>query len=320
MERNQQLEIYNQFRREYEQITQQYSTCRSPEYLIKEIHRLSQNENYRFYSHFLIFLGDSYMENGDFEAGAACMKAVEEYFPQFHHYEIFYLRMAQYHIEKGDTETGIDFLFKLCTEVKDYQARIAINELTDVWETYKSFLSDRIPEFITGQKPAPLDRTPAPQSLSPGECSQSIRQILSQPDFLADLSNHLAERTANGAFLNGLNKWERVFYYSDELCREVNSGGFEHYLYYHGTHFSKACQAFSLIGAEQMVSLMGQVQRKFPNSRMPKSQQAIQNAVDRLEDSGTDFENEDELYYSSAEKKLLECLKSYVKDNAEHFR
>ena len=101
---------------------------------------------------------------------------------------------------------------------------------------------------------------------------------------------------------------------------EINSGGFEGYLYYHGTHFAKACQVFDQINADQMVRLMMQIQNKFPGGRIPKSEEAIQNAMDRMEEDGIDFDDEDELYYSSAEKELLDRLTTYVLDNRNHFR
>ena len=314
--------IYECFSSEVERLKQQYSSSDAPEDLITGINRLSKNHDYHQFAHFLVFLGNSYMENDDFEAGAACMKAVMECFTEIYHYTTIYLRLAQYHIERGETETGIDYLIRLCTEVRDYKYEIILNGMTEVWEKYKYLIARRMPELDISEKLEPIACDRAPQPLSPNKCSKSIAQILSlpEPDLLSGLSAHLGEMTASGAVLNSLNKWERVFYYADELCMEVNSGGFEHYLYYHGTHFTKACQAFVQIGAGQMLQLAEQIQSKFPHNRIPKSEEAIQNAMDKLEDNGTDFEDEDEIYYSSAEKELLDRLYTYVMENRKHFR
>lgn len=318
----QRLTNYGNFRSCVEQMEQQYSILQSPEYLAERIRLLSENPDYHPFAHFLIFLGDSYMESGDFEAGAACLKSVAAHFPDIFHYAIIYLRMAQYHIEKGETEIGIDYLIQLCTEVRDYKSEIVLNELTEVWEKYKHLLAGKIPELHITEKLESITFVQTPQPLTPDKCSQTIDQILCLPksDLLSALSAHIGEMTANGAYLNYLNKWERDFYYADEVCMEVNSGGFAGYLYYHGTHFTKAYQAFGQIGAEQMLRLMAQIQSKFPHSRVPKSAEAIQNTMDRLEEKGIDFEDEDEIYYSSAEKALLDRLTAYVLENQKHFR
>ncbi|MBQ8834249.1 MAG: DUF4375 domain-containing protein [Oscillospiraceae bacterium] len=322
MEINQQLKIYDDFRNKYEQLKQQYSISKSPKDLVSGIYRLAENPDYRPFARFLFFLGNSYMESGDFEAGVACMKTVVACFSYMDHYAIFYLRMAQYHIENGNTKAGINYLVWLCTEVADFEAQLAMYNLTEVWEKYKSLVPSEVPELIADEKRKPVASIPIPQPKQPDECSQTIDEILSLPeaDLLSGLSTHLGEMTANGAILNCLNKWERNFYYVDEMCMEVNSGGFEGYLYYHGTHFAKVYQVFSQIGAEQMVQLMERIQCKFPRGRVPKSEEAIQNAMDRLEEKGIDFEDEDELYYSSVEKELLDRLSAYVLENRKHFR
>ena len=318
----QRLIDYENFCCEYEQLKDQYSISKSTENLTIGIHHLSENPNYHQFNHFLIFLGDEYMESGDFEAGATCLKSVAAHFQCIYHYAIIYLRMAQYHIEKGEMEIGIRYLIQLCTEVKDYRSQITLNELTEVWERYKHLLIDRIPELDVTEKLEPLTIVQALQPLTPDKCSQNIEHILCMPksDLLSALSEHIGEMTANGAYLNYLNKWERDFYYADEVCMEVNSGGFEGYLYYHGIHFSKACQAFGRIGAERMLQLMNRIQCKFPRNCVPKAENAIQNAMDRMDEDGIDFNDEDEIYYSSAEKELLDRLLIYVKENEKHFR
>lgn len=316
----QKLIDYENFRCEYEHLKDQYSISKSTENLTVRIHHLSENPDYHQFNHFLIFLGNTYMESGDFEAGAACMKSVAAHFQGIYHYALIYLRMAQYHIEKGETEIGIGYLVQLCTEVRDYKSQIVVNELTEVWEKYKHLLVGRIPGLDVTEKLEPIAQ--APQPLTPDKCSQSNAQIfaLSGADLLSALSAHIGEMTANGAVLNCLNKWERNFFYADEVCMEVNSGGWEGYLYYHGIHFAKACKAFEEIGAVQMVRLMERIQSQFPRGCIPKSEEAIQNVMDRMEEDGIDFDNEDEIYYSSAEKELLDHLSTYVRENQKHFR
>ena len=69
-----------------------------------------------------------------------------------------------------------------------------------------------------------------------------------------------------------------------------------------------------------MLCLAERIKDKFPHGRIPKSELSIQNAMDRLEEMGVDFEDMDEIYYSSAEKELLDRLTAYVLENQKRFR
>lgn len=322
VEIKQQLKIYDNFRSEYEQLKQQYSTSKSTQDLVAGIRRLAGIPDYRPFARFLFFLGNSYMESGDFEAGSACMKSTVACFSYMDHRGVFYLRMAQYHIENGNTKAGINYLVWLCTEVANFENQLAMYNLTEIWEKYKPLVADKVTASGASNEQEPVASIPIPQPKHPRECSQTIAQILSltETDLLSALSTHLGEMTANGAYLNYLNKWERDFYYVDEVCMEVNSGGFEGYLYYHGFHFTKAYQSFGRIGADQMLLLMDRIKCKFPRSCIPKSEEAIQAVMDRMEEDGIDFDDEDEIYYSSVEKELWDRLLIYVKENEKHFR
>ncbi len=224
-----------------------------------------------------------------------------------------YLLLAQEAIEGGDLEMGRACLVALCRSIDNYEESIEWNELTDLWEKYKHLVEGLV---------APSIRVMGTQPKTPSECSMSIGAILALPDgeLLSELSQHLQELSGDGDSVQSLNKWERSAYYVDELCMEVNSGGFDSYLYYHGTHFEKAYKALSEMGAGEMTALLDRVREKFPRKRIPKSEEAIQNAMDALEEAGVDFESQDDAYYESAEKELLQKLTAFVRDNGKRFR
>lgn len=262
----------------------------------------------------LVDAGDERMEKGDpdgalvfLRAAEGCTDAVNE--------TTLYLRLAQIHLEKGDQETGIAYLIKLCTEgPSNYEESIGFRELTDIWDRYK--------HLVDGLVPPPTSVYSGPRPLSPAECSQPIGEILALPEdeLLSALSDHLDELSGSGDCLNCLNRWERNVFYLDELSMEVNSGGFDSYLYQHGEHFAKARKALTALNAPEMTALLDAVAAKFPRGKVPKSMDAIQNAMDQLEEKGIDFEAEDDAYYDSAEKELLTQLIAYVLANQKHFR
>jgi len=224
-----------------------------------------------------------------------------------------YLLMAREAIEGGDPDMGRACLMALCRSISNYEESIEWNGMTDLWERYRYLVEG----FVE-----PSARVMMTQPKKPSECARPIGEILalSDEELLGELSGHLQELSGNGDALASLNKWERMAWYVDELCMEVNSGGFDAYLSCYGTHFEKAYQALEQMGAVEMTALLDRVRGKFPRSRLPKSCEAIENAVEALEEAGVDFEAEDDAYYGSAEKELLQKLTAFVRENGRRFR
>lgn len=263
---------------------------------------------------YLLALGEEYISNNDYLAGITFIKIVDEYYSFVANTTLLNLRMAEYHIENNEIDIGIEYLFKLCSAVSNYEESIEFNELTAVWEKYKHLVKDKVPASVA------IHSFNAP--LKPEECSVMIDKIFSLPksEIIHELSIHINELSANGSELNHLNKTEKVFFYIDELCAEVNSGGFESYLYYNGNHYQNVIHSLETIKAVEMLSLMKTIQSKFPKSKIPKTLNSIQNVMDSLEEKGIDFENEDSQFYDTQEKTLLALLLDYVLENKHHFR
>lgn len=308
------MRIYQRFEAELKQTKARYASTKDPAVLICGIRTLAEKEDYHVFAHFVLYTGSAYIREGDYTAGITCIKTAGEVFPDVFDKTLYYVRMAEYHIENGDMDAGIDCLTRLCKgEGSSLHFHIRVSELTPVWDKYKHLVADLIPE-----EPAPIFNAVQ----SPSEPTMSISDILALPDadLLSDLSIHLNEMCGSGDYLNSLNKWERTVWYADELCMEVNSGGFEGYLYYHGTHFEKAYKAIADMGAPNVTALLDAVRAKFPRSRIPKSEDAIQNAMDKLEDQEVDFEDQDDSYYSGIERELLSAMTAFVRANAKRFR
>ena len=279
---DQRMADYQAFLHQVEAMEGAYESARDVQGLKDGVRALSRDRRSHPYGDHMLHWADSLMEAGDIAGGGACLLALERYFPHFNNQVIFRMRMAQYHMEMGEEEAARTSLITLCKAIRNYEEAIEVNGLTALWEKY--------------------------------------RHLVQGLDILGELSTHLQELTGNGEVIQALNKWERTAYYVDELCMEVNSGGFEGYLYYHGTHFEKAYKALEQMGATEMTALLDRVRAKFPRGRIPKATDSIQNTMDRMEEKGVDFEAEDDCYYGSAERELLTKLTVYVRENGKHFR
>lgn len=312
------MELYvaDNFLAEIEKIQEKYKADKDVEKLANRL--LGSALKYRKYfgtGDYLINLAEEeYYPKGDYLAGLTIIKTVHKHFKNIADDVTIYLRMAEYYIETGETEKGVEYLIKLCTEtVSNYEEAIGFRELTEVWGKYKHLVEGKVP---------PSEVCNSGNPLSPEKCTMQISDIfnLADDEMLNELSTHLNEMSANGEVLSCLNKWEKTFYYVDELCVEVNSGGFSNYLYYHGNHFEKVKSALETIGAEELFELLKSVEEKFPRNKVPKNIDSIQNTLDKMEEKGIDFEEEDEKYYNETETNLLEKLTVYVKENNKRFR
>ena len=224
-----------------------------------------------------------------------------------------FMALAENYMKEGNTEGARAALILLCRRCDNYEESIEWNGLTDKWKQYRHLVEGLVPPSVNFRGAA---------ARSPEECSMGIEGIFAMPeeDLLSALSLHLQELSGNGKRLSQLNRWERIAYFADELCMEVNSGGFDSYLYYHGDHFEKAYDAMESLQAHQVIKILDSIRAKFPRGRIPKNKDRLQDALDAMEETGIDFEAEDALFYTSGEKELLSHLLLYVKENQKHFR
>ena len=274
--------------------------------------------NYRDYfgvGDIFLKLGESYFSAEDNDAGFIFVCLANKYFRDIQNKTVLYMRMAQYHFENGEPDAGEEYLTMLCTKSADnYEESIEMNGLSDLWEKYR--------HIVDGKVPPPLVLNDLYTPLSPDKCTLQISDITSFPkdELLSAISEHLSEMCAYGECMSHLNKWEKTVYYADTLLTGVGGEGFDGYLYNSGTVFEKAYLAASELGAEGVVSVMDKVRAKFPRKNIPKTPTAIENALEKLNRRGIDFEEEDAEFYDRCESELIECLYAYIKANLNRFR
>lgn len=293
-----------------------YDTSQNISVLIEDLEHFSKTYGSYFgVGDHLIVISEELFARGDHAGAVAFLMAAHKHCQEIGNKATLYLRLAQFCLEQSDTEPGINYLIKLCTETVDnYEEAIEFNGLTEIWLKYKHLVEGRVPPSVS------VNTAPAP--LPPKKCSMDIKVIFALPEneILSALSEHLSELSADGEAIRSLNQWEKTVFYADKLCMELDSGGFSHYLYYYGNHFSKAYRAWETIHAEDMTELLDRVQNKFPGGKLPRSHERMQNVLISMEHNGTDFELEDNVYYEQIERAAIAKLTKYVLENKRHFR
>lgn len=224
-----------------------------------------------------------------------------------------FMSLAEKHIADENIEAAKACLVLLCENCDNYEESIEFNELTEQWQKYCYLVEGLVKPSVKFNSITPC---------LPTECTMQIKDILSLHDdnLLYALSEHLGELSGEGESLGSLNKWERIVYYVDELCTEVNSGGFDSYLYYHGLHFENAYNALESINALGALQILNTIREKFPKKSIPKNEKSLQNTMDSMAEKAINFEAEEELFYTTGEKELLKCLLIYIRENKRHFR
>lgn len=304
----------DKFVSEAKAVKQQYIKSKDLSALQKEVNKLSNAYgNCCGSGDYLITIAEEFIKKGDFEAGFVINKTVCESFDFVADDVTLYLRLAEYYLEKGEEENGVDFLIKLCTETVDnYDEAISFRELDTVWQKYKN--------LVEGKVPASLVTTA--KVLSPDECTKQVSEILELPkdDVIFELYNHFCERTADGEEMYYLNKTEKNIFYSVEFIEMLNTEGLDAYLYERGNHFTSLRKAMTEIGMSKATDFLNIVERRFPRKAIPKKLETIQNALDKLEEKGIDFEEDYDFYLEEINNELMERTTDYVFSNQKKLK
>lgn len=223
-----------------------------------------------------------------------------------------FIHLAKMYLSQDNIEYAKACLILLCECCDNYEESLEFNGLTDEW--------NQMAYLVDGLVSPSVQMMVIPRS--PEQCSMPIDSIfLSNDDeLLLSISIHIGELCADGECLHLLNKWERLVFYADELWQKINAGGIYSYLTDRGVHFESACKAIETIGADIVLNILDAVRTQFPKNRVPTYEDALQNALDIMEQSGVDFNAEDTRFYAIGDKQLRECLLTYIKQNQTHFR
>lgn len=259
----------------------------------------------------LLAYGEELIEGGRYDAGISVFKIVENHFETVANDALFYVRLAEYAFENGESEKGKDYLLRFVSRVDNYEEAVENSGLSAVWDKYKSLLGDLKPS-VQIMKKAPLP---------PEKCTLCIADILKLPkdSMLSALSLHLCERSADGECMESLTEEEKTFFYIDAFVEQLNADGISHYLSYYGYDFYKLSLAASALGEKNLNCLLSKIENKFPRHRVPKRTEVIDAHLEKMEENGLDFEEDETFYYETVEAGLIEALFLYVMEHSDRF-
>jgi hypothetical protein len=134
---------------------------------------------------------------------------------------------------------------------------------------------------------------------------------------IIELDNYICKVCAYGEQLEKLSHPQKLFFFNQQLEREVNSGGFNSYFYYSYADYAyETVDSLKSVGAEKFANILQQAIDLFPNSKVPMNLAERQTFVDQVpSEKWTELDNE---FYAYPEDLNTLNLK-FVREHREHF-
>ncbi len=260
----------------------------------------------------LVWRGEELISAGHYEDGIALLfeavRMPEEQLLSADTTTLF-LRLAEYYLERGQgslsLQKGRQYLEWVCTKgPSNYESSIAQSGLTEIWKKYKHLVEEEVPPS-------------SEKGIT--KISKSITEIraLSGQERLNELGQHVYEMSHCGSNLSLLNRWERILFDLTTLAWEHGSSGLAGYFCGYSRRYQQTKKALETVGIPVYLDILAKAENDFPGG-MPKSQEAIENAVLKYE---LEFEEaEQEFFDRDGETEWAKRMETWTAENIEHFR
>lgn len=307
---------YEKFEKKFEEIKQAYENTKDEKRARADLQKLA-SEHRTHYGACFMFLeyGKEIFDKEKIEYGFKILQIGMNTFKDPPKDTGIYLRFVQYNMEHNQEDKAEEYLLKICNGVSNYDESIEWSGMSEIWKKYKY--------LVDGKVPLPLSQR-QPVAKAPDECTMQIKDVLqlSKEELLSGLSEHLGEMSCYGEEITYLNKWEKIIFDVDNLLTVVGADGVDSWLHSYGHRFEQTKKALQAIGAEKGYMFLGEIEKKFPKGKVPKSYDRLEKILDKMIENDEDFDEEETKYYYDAdvEEELVECLYRYVLENKKRFR
>lgn len=137
---------------------------------------------------------------------------------------------------------------------------------------------------------------------------------------IIELDERINELSNYGDNLSKLTEPQKVFWFIENLEREVNNGGFNQFYYNSsGDYAHETFKALRTIGAIKMSEIVNKANSAWPNQTVPKDRTERQNIQETIgEQANTVWELCDNQFYEYPDN-ITELLLKYVNQNKADF-
>ena len=137
---------------------------------------------------------------------------------------------------------------------------------------------------------------------------------------IIDLDTYLCELSEYGEALEKLSESQKVFYYNQELEREINNGGFNQYFYnLSGDYAHQTIISLRQINAIKTAAILQLAIDQFPNSIVPKDQSERWEILEKIEEKAAEVWEQLDKGFLEYEDNLYDLNIEFVKQHRSSF-
>ncbi|SDD94350.1 DMP19 family protein [Niabella drilacis] len=156
-----------------------------------------------------------------------------------------------------------------------------------------------------------------------GDKRPDIEALLSSQDAnnaIIEIDNYVCRLCSWGGTLDRLTEPQRIFYFNQNIEREINNGGFNQYFYNSSGDFAhETLASLQTIGGNKTADILKQAIDQFPNSIVPRDRAERQEILEQIEEKANEvWEQLDQAFYKY-EDNLNDLNIEYIKQNRSSF-
>ena len=156
-----------------------------------------------------------------------------------------------------------------------------------------------------------------------GDTKPDIDALLSSPgtkNAIIEIDNYLCKLCSYGDRLDCLTEPQKIFYFNQNLEREINNGGFDQYFNNSSGDFTyETLTSLRAIGANKTSDILQQAIDQFPNSKVPKDRAERQEILEQIQEKANEiWEQLDQMFYKY-EDNLFDLNIAFIRQNRNLF-
>ena len=137
---------------------------------------------------------------------------------------------------------------------------------------------------------------------------------------IIELDNFIAEACSYGDDLGQLTEPQKMFYFNQNLEREVNNGGFDQFFLNSSGDFAmETISSLNVIGAVNTAAILQKAIDQFPHGTVPRDQTERQELMETIEDKASNIWSELDEEFLKYQDNLNQLNMNYVKENSAFF-
>ncbi|WP_210465765.1 DMP19 family protein [Rufibacter roseolus] len=151
----------------------------------------------------------------------------------------------------------------------------------------------------------------------------NLEQLLEAEDTnssIIKLDDYICKLCSWGEKMDALSQPQKLFFFNQNLEREINNGGFNQFYYNSSGDFAhQTVESLNAIGADKTAEILKKANGQFPNQTVPKDRAERQEIVEQIEEEANVVWEELDQQFFDYEDDLNSLNLEFVRKNKSFF-